>query len=65
VAATPAPAAAVAGAPEPASVTQPLAALALLETPPAEQPMQLGLLGNDPPAAAKEESTQLDLLASG
>jgi hypothetical protein len=53
------------GVPEPASVTQPLAALALLETPPAEQPMQLGLLGNDPPAPAKEESPQLDLLASG
>jgi glycosyltransferase involved in cell wall biosynthesis len=65
VVATPAPAAAVASAPEPASVTQPLAALALLETPPTEQPMQLGLLGNDPPAPAKEESPQLDLLASG
>jgi hypothetical protein len=63
---TPAPAAAVVSAPEPASVTQPLAALALLETPPAEQPVQLGLLGNDPPAPAKEESQQqLDLLASG
>jgi glycosyltransferase involved in cell wall biosynthesis len=63
--APPVPAAAVVGVPEPASVTQPLAALALLETPPAEQPMQLGLLGNDPPAPAKEESPQLDLLASG
>jgi hypothetical protein len=58
-------AAAAASTPEPASITQPLAALALLESPPAEQPMQLGLLGNDPPAPAKEESGQLDLLASG
>ncbi len=53
---------------EPASVTQPLAALALLEAP-AEQPMQLGLLGDAPPAVAPaappvpEPSPQLELLA--
>jgi glycosyltransferase involved in cell wall biosynthesis len=47
--------------PEPASVTQPLAALALLESP-AEQPMQLGLLGNDPAPPSKEDSLQLELL---
>jgi glycosyltransferase involved in cell wall biosynthesis len=50
---------------EPASVTQPLAALALLEAP-AEQPMQLGLLGNDPAPATdeplKDDSLQLELL---
>jgi glycosyltransferase involved in cell wall biosynthesis len=45
---------------EPASVTQPLAALALLETP-VEQPMQLGLLGNDA-ESSKEDSQQLELL---
>jgi hypothetical protein len=42
-------------------VTQPLAALAMLETP-VEQPVQLTLLA-DPPA--EETSSQLDLLASG
>jgi hypothetical protein len=47
--------------PEPASVTQPLAALALLESP-VEQPQQLGLLGNDGPAPAKDDSLQLELL---
>jgi hypothetical protein len=61
VAATPAPAAASTATTEPASVTQPLAALALLEAP-AEQPTQLALI-DDPPA--KEASSQLDLLASG
>jgi glycosyltransferase involved in cell wall biosynthesis len=45
---------------EPASVTQPLAALALLETP-AEQPTQLGLLGSDP-QPSKDDSLQLELL---
>jgi hypothetical protein len=45
---------------EPASVTQPLAALALLESP-VEQPVQLGLLGNDAPPS-KEDSLQLELL---
>jgi glycosyltransferase involved in cell wall biosynthesis len=45
---------------EPASVTQPLAALALLESP-VEQPTQLGLLGNDP-ATPKDDSLQLELL---
>ena len=53
VAAVPAPA-------EPASVTQPLAALALLEAP-AEQPTQLGLLGSDP-QPSKDDSLQLELL---
>lgn len=61
LAATPAPAAAPTATAEPASVTQPLAALALLEAP-AEQPTQLTLI-DDPPA--KEPSPQLDLLASG
>jgi glycosyltransferase involved in cell wall biosynthesis len=57
LATTPAPAAA-----EPASVTQPLAALALLETP-AEQPVQLGLLADDAPTTpAPEVSPQLELL---
>lgn len=46
--------------PEPASVTQPLAALALLESP-TQQPLQLGLLGNDP-SPSKEDSLQLELL---
>ncbi|HKS54029.1 MAG TPA: glycosyltransferase [Steroidobacteraceae bacterium] len=49
---------------EPASVTQPLAALALLETP-VEQPKQLGLLG-DPASQAdemlKDATVQLELL---
>jgi hypothetical protein len=45
---------------EPASVTQPLAALALLESP-VEQPTQLGLLGDDP-ATPKDDSLQLELL---
>lgn len=45
---------------EPASVTQPLAALALLESA-VEQPVQLGLLGNDTPPS-KEDSLQLELL---
>jgi len=54
------PQAAAAPAPaEPASVTQPLAALALLETP-VEQPTQLGLLGDSQPA--KDDSLQLELL---
>jgi glycosyltransferase involved in cell wall biosynthesis len=61
----PAPAATSAPAPaatsEPASVTQPLAALSLLETP-VEQPLQLGLLGDEPAAPASEASPQLDLL---
>jgi glycosyltransferase involved in cell wall biosynthesis len=60
-AATPAPAPAA----EPASVTQPLAALALLESPPEQplqpQPTQLGLLGSDP-QPAKDDSLQLELL---
>jgi len=47
--------------PEPASVTQPLAALALLESSP-EQPTQLGLLGNDAPEPSKDDSLQLELL---
>jgi glycosyltransferase involved in cell wall biosynthesis len=55
--AAPAPAPAPA---EPASVTQPLAALALLESP-VEQPTQLGLLGSDP-QPAKDDSLQLELL---
>jgi glycosyltransferase involved in cell wall biosynthesis len=46
--------------PEPASVTQPLAALALVESP-VEQPVQLGLLGSDTPPS-KEDSLQLELL---
>lgn len=45
---------------EPASVTQPLAALTLLESP-VEPPMQLGLLGNDP-LPPKDDSPQLELL---
>jgi glycosyltransferase involved in cell wall biosynthesis len=45
---------------EPASVTQPLAALALLESA-VEQPVQLGLLGNDTPPS-EEDSLQLELL---
>jgi glycosyltransferase involved in cell wall biosynthesis len=50
------------GAGEPASVTQPLAALSLLETP-VEQPLQLGLLGDEPTVpAATEASPQLELL---
>jgi len=56
-------AAAVAAAPapaEPASVTQPLAALALLEGS-VEQPTQLGLLGSDA-QPAKDDSLQLELL---
>jgi hypothetical protein len=51
-------------APEPASVTQPLAALTLLETP-VEQPVQLGLLGGAEPAPslpAIDDSGQLQLL---
>jgi hypothetical protein len=60
-AATPAPAPAA----EPASVTQPLAALALLESPPEQpmqpQPTQLVLLGGDP-QPAKDDSLQLELL---
>jgi hypothetical protein len=57
------PAPAPVAAPEPASVTQPLAALALLETP-AEQPQQLGLLADDAPTTpAPEVSPQLELLA--
>lgn len=46
---------------EPASVTQPLAALTLLESTPIDQPMQLGLLGNTEPPS-KEDSLQLELL---
>jgi glycosyltransferase involved in cell wall biosynthesis len=48
---------------EPASVTQPLAALALLEMPVEQsvEPLQLGLLGSDP-QPAKDESPQLELL---
>jgi glycosyltransferase involved in cell wall biosynthesis len=53
-------AAAVPAPAEPASVTQPLAALALLESP-VEQPTQLGLLGADP-RPAKDDSLQLELL---
>jgi glycosyltransferase involved in cell wall biosynthesis len=45
---------------EPASVTQPLAALALLEAP-LEQPMQLGLLETDA-QPSKDDSLQLELL---
>jgi hypothetical protein len=45
---------------EPASVTQPLAALTLLETP-VEQPQQLGLLDTDT-EPSKEDSLQLELL---
>jgi glycosyltransferase involved in cell wall biosynthesis len=48
-------------APEPASVTQPLAALALLESP-VEQPTQLGLLGGEASAPSKDDSLQLELL---
>jgi glycosyltransferase involved in cell wall biosynthesis len=67
VAPAPALAPAPAPAPEPESVTQPLAALALLETP-VEQPVQLGLLGGEAPAPAapppaSDESLQLELLA--
>jgi hypothetical protein len=58
-AAAPAPAPAPVAASEPASVTQPLAALSLLETP-VEQPLQLGLLGEEPPA--QQASPQLELL---
>jgi hypothetical protein len=55
------PKAAAATAPaEPASVTQPLAALALLEGS-VEQPTQLGLLGSDP-QPSKDDSLQLELL---
>jgi hypothetical protein len=46
---------------EPASVTQPLAALTLLESTPVEHPTQLGLLGNAEPPS-KEDSLQLELL---
>lgn len=49
---------------EPASVTQPLAALAILEGP-VEQPKQLGLLGDPAPKTgdpAKDDSLQLELL---
>jgi hypothetical protein len=53
------PAPAPVAASEPASVTQPLAALSLLETP-VEQPLQLGLLGEEPPAP--QASPQLELL---
>jgi glycosyltransferase involved in cell wall biosynthesis len=59
--ATPALATPASAASEPASVTQPLAALALLETP-GQQPVQLGLLGDEPPAPAPEASPQLELL---
>jgi glycosyltransferase involved in cell wall biosynthesis len=48
-------------APEPASVTQPLAALALLEST-SEQPVQLTLLDGSAPAPAAEPSPQLELL---
>jgi hypothetical protein len=51
-------------APEPASVTQPLAALTLLETP--IEPVQLGLLGSPAPERAStpslDDSGQLQLL---
>jgi hypothetical protein len=44
-------------------VTQPLAALSLLETP-VEQPQQLGLLADDAPTTpAAQISPQLELLA--
>jgi glycosyltransferase involved in cell wall biosynthesis len=48
---------------EPASVTQPLAALALLESTPGStpEPTQLGLLGNEP-EPSKDDSLQLELL---
>jgi hypothetical protein len=59
--AAPLPAAPLPAAAEPASATQPLAALSLLETP-VEQPQQLGLLGEEPPAPTTEASPQLELL---
>jgi hypothetical protein len=59
----PQPAPAPVATPEPASVTQPLAALSLLETP-VEQPQQLGLLADDAPTTpAAQISPQLELLA--
>ncbi|HEY7643372.1 MAG TPA: glycosyltransferase [Steroidobacteraceae bacterium] len=45
---------------EPASVTQPLAALAMLESAPAGQPQQMGLLGTE--AQPSQPELQLELL---